>query len=77
MSGWANGEVTNGSPDYSRTWVTVPELLQQAGIDWRTFSDNSTSGTGWIGDYACNMTHWFKNFKQSGPTPGCGRCHLV
>ena len=74
-SGTSNGEVGNSDEsNYDRNWVTVAEQLQQAGIDWRMFSDNSGSGTGgraayrsdWFGDYGDNELKYFKGFEPNG-----------
>lgn len=69
MTGTANGEITNaGQNDYSRAWLTVPEQLQSAGINWRVYSDNSGNGvtgslqSGFIGEYGCNVTNSFRAF---------------
>ncbi|WP_328900047.1 DUF756 domain-containing protein [Streptomyces sp. NBC_00441] len=85
MSGTAGGETTNaGQNDYTRRWTTVPEQLQQAGIDWRVYSDNSGNGvgkslqSGYVGEYGCNVTNSFAAFdpRTTDPAelePGTGR----
>ena len=74
-SGMSNGEVNNtDESNYDRNWVTVAEQLQQVGIDWRMFSDNSGSGSGgraayrsdWFGDYGDNELKYFKGFDPNG-----------
>jgi phospholipase C len=74
-SGMSNGEVgNNDESNYDRNWITVAEQLQQAGIDWRMFSDNSGSGTGgraayrsdWFGDYGDNELKYFKGLDPNG-----------
>lgn len=71
-SGTANGETTNGDEsNYSRPWITVAEQLQQAGIDWRLYSDNSGNGrqgyiSTWVGDYGDNELKYFKGFEPEG-----------
>ncbi|MGW4483123.1 alkaline phosphatase family protein [Amycolatopsis sp. NPDC004368] len=74
-SGMANTETGNtDESNYSRPWITVPEQLQQAGIDWRLFSDNSGNGrqgylSSWIGDYGDNELKYFKGFEPNGLSP--------
>ncbi|MEY9931694.1 phospholipase C [Catenulispora sp. GP43] len=71
-SGTANSETGNtDESNYSRPWVTVAEQLQDAGIDWRLFSDNSGDGrqgyvSSWIGDYGDNELKYFKGFEPAG-----------
>jgi phospholipase C len=74
-SGMSNGEIGNSDEaNYDRNWVTVAEQLQDAGIDWRMFSDNSGSGnggrqaylSGWLGDYGDNELKYFKGFEPNG-----------
>jgi phospholipase C len=71
-SGSANGETGNtDESNYSRPWVTVAEQLQDAGIDWRLFSDNSGNGrqgyiSSWVGDYGDNELKYFKAFDPAG-----------
>jgi phospholipase C len=71
-SGSSNGETGNtDESNYSRSWVTVPEQLQQVGIDWRLFSDNSGSGrqgyvSSYIGDYGDNELKYFKAYDPNG-----------
>jgi phospholipase C len=87
-SGTSNGEVGNSDEsNYDRNWITAAEQLQQVGIDWRMFSDNSGSGTGgraayrsdWFGDYGDNELKYFKGMDPNGVaatdprlTPGTG-----
>lgn len=85
MTGTSNGETTNaGQNNYSRSWLTVPEQLQAAGIDWRVYSDNSGNGvggsvqSGFVGDYGCNVTNSFKAFdpriaNDADLAPGTGK----
>ena len=77
-SGMSNGEVgNNDESNYDRNWTTVAEQLQQVGIDWRMFSDNSGSGMGgraayrsdWFGDYGDNELKYFKGFDPNGVAP--------
>ncbi|MEY9904987.1 phospholipase C [Catenulispora sp. MAP12-49] len=71
-SGTANSETGNtDESNYSRPWVTVAEQLQEVGIDWRLFSDNSGDGrqgyvSSWIGDYGDNELKYFKGFEPAG-----------
>ncbi|WP_328376824.1 DUF756 domain-containing protein [Streptomyces sp. NBC_00440] len=71
-SGTANTETGNtDESNYSRPWTTVPEQLQQAGIDWRLYSDNSGDGrqgyiSSWVGDYGDNELKYFKGFDPEG-----------
>ncbi|WP_194894393.1 alkaline phosphatase family protein [Catenulispora pinisilvae] len=71
-SGTANSETGNtDESNYSRPWVTVAEQLQQVGIDWRLYSDNSGDGrqgyvSSWIGDYGDNELKYFKGFEPAG-----------
>ncbi|GAB3398656.1 phospholipase C, phosphocholine-specific [Humibacter soli] len=74
-SGMSNGEIGNSDEaNYDRNWITVAEQLQQVGIDWRMFSDNSGSGNGgrqayrsdWLGDYGDNELKYFKGFEPNG-----------
>lgn len=74
-SGTSNGEVgNNDESNYDRNWITAAEQLQQVGIDWRMFSDNSGSGTGgrdayrsdWFGDYGDNELKYFKGLDPNG-----------
>ncbi|WP_345630147.1 alkaline phosphatase family protein [Rugosimonospora acidiphila] len=71
-SGSANRETENSDEsNYSRTWLTVPEQLQQVGIDWRLYSDNSGNGrAGYlssnIGDYGDNELKYFKAYDPNG-----------
>ncbi|WP_406113245.1 alkaline phosphatase family protein [Streptomyces sp. NBC_01014] len=71
-SGTANSETGNtDESNYSRSWITVAEQLQQAGIDWRLYSDNSGNGrqgyiSSWIGDYGDNELKYFKGFEPEG-----------
>ncbi|HEY0248041.1 MAG TPA: alkaline phosphatase family protein [Gryllotalpicola sp.] len=76
-SGMSNGEIGNSDEsNYDRNWITVAEQLQQVGIDWRMFSDNSGSGSGgrqaylsgWFGDYGDNELKYFKGFEPNGLT---------
>jgi phospholipase C len=78
-SGTSNGEIGNSDEsNYDRNWTTVAEQLQQVGIDWRMFSDNSGSGTGgreayrsdWFGDYGDNELKYFKGFEPNGVAAG-------
>lgn len=85
MSGTAGGETSNaGQNNYTRTWLTVPEQLEQAGINWRVYSDNSGNGvgrslqSGFIGEYGCNVTNSFKAFdpriaSEADLAPGTGK----
>ncbi|GHF04396.1 non-hemolytic phospholipase C [Streptomyces spiralis] len=85
MSGTGGGETSNaGQNNYSRTWLTVPEQLERAGINWRVYSDNSGNGvgrsmqSGFIGEYGCNVTNSFKAFDpriagEEDLAPGTGR----
>jgi phospholipase C len=74
-SGTSNGETGNtDESNYSRPWKTVPEQLQEVGIDWRLFSDNSGNGrqgyvSAWIGDYGDNELKYFKAFDPAGLSP--------
>lgn len=71
-SGTANSETGNtDESNYSRPWITVAEQLQQAGIDWRLYSDNSGDGrqgylSAWVGDYGDNELKYFKGFEPAG-----------
>ncbi|MEV6005993.1 alkaline phosphatase family protein [Streptomyces sp. NPDC051976] len=71
-SGTANSETGNtDESNYSRPWITVAEQLQQSGIDWRLYSDNSGNGrqgyvSSWIGDYGDNELKYFKGFDPEG-----------
>ncbi|HEY4459278.1 MAG TPA: alkaline phosphatase family protein [Pseudonocardiaceae bacterium] len=71
-SGTANTETGNtDESNYDRPWITVPEQLQNAGIDWRLYSDNSGDGrqgyvSSWIGDYGDNELKYFKGFDPAG-----------
>jgi phospholipase C len=74
-SGSSNGEIGNSDEsNYDRAWTSVPEQLQQVGIDWRMYSDNSGSGAGgrqayrsdWFGDYGDNEIKFFKAFDPNG-----------
>ncbi|WP_327295671.1 MULTISPECIES: alkaline phosphatase family protein [unclassified Streptomyces] len=71
-SGTANAETGNtDESNYSRPWITVAEQLQQAGIDWRLYSDNSGNGrqgyvSSWVGDYGDNELKYFKGFDPEG-----------
>jgi phospholipase C len=74
-AGSSNGEIGNSDEsNYDRNWVTAAEQLQQVGIDWRMFSDNSGSGSGgrqayrsdWLGDYGDNELKYFKGFDPKG-----------
>src|SRR5262249_26028205 len=53
-------------------WLTVPEQLQAAGIDWRIYSDNTGTGymgssqSGYLGEYGCNVVNSFKAFDPRG-----------
>ncbi|WLQ43266.1 alkaline phosphatase family protein [Streptomyces laculatispora] len=85
MTGSAGGETSNaGQNNYSRGWTTVPEQLQQAGIDWRVYSDNSGKGvggslqSGYVGEYGCNVTNSFTSFDprtadEDDLEPGTGK----
>ncbi|MEV5986909.1 alkaline phosphatase family protein [Streptomyces sp. NPDC052051] len=85
MSGTADGETTNaGQNNYTRTWRTVPEQLEQAGINWRVYSDNSGHGvggslqSGFVGEYGCNVTNSFRAFdpriaSEADLAPGTGK----
>jgi phospholipase C len=74
-SGTSNGETGNtDESNYSRPWTTVAEQLQDAGIDWRLFSDNSGDGrqgyvSSWIGDYGDNELKYFQAFDPEGLSP--------
>ncbi|MFD8335315.1 alkaline phosphatase family protein [Streptomyces solisilvae] len=71
-SGTANSETGNtDESNYSRPWTTVAEQLQQVGIDWRLYSDNSGNGrqgyiSTWVGDYGDNELKYFKGFDPQG-----------
>ncbi|WHX15891.1 alkaline phosphatase family protein [Streptomyces malaysiensis subsp. malaysiensis] len=71
-SGTANSETGNtDESNYSRPWITVAEQLQQVGIDWRLYSDNSGNGrqgyiSTWVGDYGDNELKYFKGFDPQG-----------
>jgi phospholipase C len=71
-SGTANTETGNSDEsNYDRPWITVAEQLQNAGIDWRLYSDNSGNGrdgyvSSWIGDYGDNELKYFKGFDPAG-----------
>ncbi|MER6975637.1 alkaline phosphatase family protein [Streptomyces carpinensis] len=85
MSGTAGGETSNaGQNNYTRTWRTVPEQLEQAGINWRVYSDNSGNGvgrslqSGFVGEYGCNVTNSFRVFdpriaSEEDLAPGTGK----
>ncbi|MFD5386909.1 alkaline phosphatase family protein [Streptomyces sp. NPDC127074] len=74
-SGTANSETGNDDEsNYSRPWTTVAEQLQQVGIDWRLYSDNSGNGrqgyiSTWVGDYGDNELKYFKGFEPEGLSP--------
>ncbi|MFE2443185.1 alkaline phosphatase family protein [Streptomyces melanosporofaciens] len=74
-SGTANSETGNtDESNYSRPWTTVAEQLQQVGIDWRLYSDNSGNGrqgyiSTWVGDYGDNELKYFKGFEPEGLSP--------
>ncbi|MGW4048934.1 alkaline phosphatase family protein [Streptomyces sp. NPDC004721] len=74
-SGTANTETGNtDESNYSRPWITVPEQLQEVGIDWRLYSDNSGNGrqgyiSSWVGDYGDNELKYFKGFDPKGLSP--------
>ncbi|HEY0249091.1 MAG TPA: alkaline phosphatase family protein [Gryllotalpicola sp.] len=84
MTGKANFETSNsGQNNYTRTWETIPEMLETAGVDWRVYSDNSGNGkgaslqSGYVGEYGCNVLNSFQNFDPavapaSAQTPGTG-----
>ncbi|SDL37752.1 alkaline phosphatase family protein [Microbacterium azadirachtae] len=74
-SGMSNGEIGNSDEsNYDRDWITVAEQLQEVGIDWRMYSDNSGSGAGgrqayrsdWFGDYGDNELKYFRGFEPKG-----------
>lgn len=71
-SGASGSEVGNtDESNYSRPWTTVAEQLQQVGIDWRLYSDNSGDGrqgytSSWVGDYGDNELKYFKAFDPAG-----------
>ncbi|MDT8911975.1 alkaline phosphatase family protein [Amycolatopsis sp. PS_44_ISF1] len=71
-SGTSGTETGNtDESNYSRPWITVPEQLQEAGLGWRLFSDNSGNGrqgylSSWIGDYGDNELKYFKGFDPRG-----------
>ena len=69
MSGTSGGTIDNSNQnEYNRTWLTVPEQLQTAGIDWRVYADNTGTGfagsdqSDFLGEYGCNVTNCFVNF---------------
>ncbi|MFD3520914.1 alkaline phosphatase family protein [Streptomyces sp. NPDC058653] len=74
-SGTANSETGNtDESNYSRSWTTVAEQLQDVGIDWRLYSDNSGDGrqgyiSTWVGDYGDNELKYFKGFDPEGLGP--------
>ncbi|GAA4997933.1 alkaline phosphatase family protein [Actinopolymorpha pittospori] len=74
-SGTAGGETGNtDESNYSRPWITVAEQLQEVGIDWRLYSDNSGNGrqgyiSTWVGDYGDNELKYFKGFDPEGLSP--------
>ncbi|MBO0834521.1 MAG: DUF756 domain-containing protein, partial [Actinobacteria bacterium] len=74
-SGTADSETGNtDESNYDRPWITVAEQLQQVGIDWRLYSDNSGNGrqgyvSTWVGDYGDNELKYFKGFDPAGLSP--------
>ena len=75
-SGTANTETGNSDEsNYDRPWITVAEQLQNAGIGWRLYSDNSGNGrdgyvSSWIGDYGDNELKYFTGFDPAGLSAG-------
>ena len=68
-TGTSNGVTDNGGEsDGLRAWQTYPEVLQAAGVSWRTYVDNSDNGSSWVGDYTDNPIRGFATFTTSGST---------
>ncbi|QDZ14857.1 alkaline phosphatase family protein [Humibacter ginsenosidimutans] len=68
-TGTSNGVTDNGGESNgTRTWQTYPEVLQAAGVSWRTYVDNSNNGSSWVGDYTDNPIRGFAAFTTSGST---------
>lgn len=68
-TGTSNGVTSNGGESNGlRTWQTYPEALQEAGVSWRIYVDNSNSGGSWVGDYTDNPIRGFAPFTTSGST---------
>jgi phospholipase C len=66
-TGTSNGATGNGGEsDGNRTWQTYPEALQNAGVSWRIYVDNSNNGSSWVGDYTDNPIRGFSAFTTSG-----------
>jgi phospholipase C len=62
--GTGNGGESNGM----RAWQTYPEALQDAGVSWRIYVDNTNNGSSWVGDYTDNPIRGFASFTTSGST---------
>lgn len=68
-TGTSNGTTGNGGESNgNRTWQTYPEALQDAGVSWRIYVDNSNNGSSWVGDYTDNPIRGFSTFTTSGST---------
>jgi phospholipase C len=68
-TGTSNGVTGNGGESNgTRAWQTYPEALQNAGVSWRVFVDNSNNGSSWVGDYTDNPIRGFASFTTSGTT---------
>jgi phospholipase C len=74
-SGTSDTETGNtDESNYDRPWITVAEQIQDAGINWRLYSDNSGDGrqgyiSTWAGDYGDNELKYFKGFDPNGLSP--------
>lgn len=68
-SGSSGGSADNGDESSGlRDWQTYPEALQEAGVSWRIYVDNSNNGTSWVGDYTDNPIRGFATFTTAGTT---------
>ncbi|HEY4269254.1 MAG TPA: alkaline phosphatase family protein [Galbitalea sp.] len=68
-TGTSNGVTDNGGESNgTRAWQTYPEALQNAGVSWRIYVDNTNNGSSWVGDYTDNPIRGFAAFTTSGST---------
>ena len=83
FTGWVGNDGNGGGPvvdntDAGYSWLTFPEILQEAGIDWRVFQDiglglNAAGSYGntsdaFIGNFGNNVLLDFDKYRNASPS---------
>jgi phospholipase C len=83
FTGWVGNNGSGGGPvvdnaEAGYSWITFPEILQDAGINWRVFQDVGTglnaagswgdTSDAFIGNYGDNSLFYFDQYRNAAPS---------